>query len=45
MAARDDIADCHGAAEDTSRRQVSPDDQLVKPVGVSLSRPNFDQLL
>jgi len=37
MAAREDISVSHGGSQDTSRlqREVSPDDELVKPVGVS----------
>jgi len=48
MAAREDISVGHGGSQDTSRlqREVSPDDELVKPVGVSrLIRRNFEQLL
>jgi len=37
MAARDDISDSHVSSENASRlqRQVSPEDEAVKPVGVS----------
>jgi len=37
MAARDDISDSRDRNQNTTRlqREVSPDDELVKPVGVS----------